>query len=50
MVIGDDMVDTDHRHLVDLINTVDLALHAAQGAIALAGGPGRIGQMHQGTL
>ncbi len=37
MAIGDDMVDTDHQHLVDLINTVELALHASDGAASLAG-------------
>lgn len=37
MAIGDDMVDTDHQHLIDLINTVELTLHASDGEASLAG-------------
>lgn len=37
MAIGDDTVDTDHQHLVDLINTVELTLHASEGEASLAG-------------
>lgn len=37
MAIGDEMVDTDHQHLVDLINAVELTLQAAQGEASLAG-------------
>ncbi len=36
MAIGDDMVDTDHQHLVDHINTVELALQASEGDASLA--------------
>lgn len=37
MAIGDDMVDTDHQHLVDHINTVELTLQASGGEASLAG-------------
>jgi hemerythrin len=37
MAIGDEMVDTDHQHLVDLINAVELTLHASGGEASLAG-------------
>ncbi|MDP2007180.1 MAG: hemerythrin family protein [Rubrivivax sp.] len=37
MAIGDDMVDTDHQHLVDLINTVELTLRASAGEASLSG-------------
>jgi hemerythrin len=37
MAIGDEMVDTDHQHLVDLINAVELTLHASEGEASLAG-------------
>jgi hemerythrin len=37
MAIGDDMVDTDHQHLIDLINTVELTLQASVGEVSMAG-------------
>lgn len=37
MTIGDEMVDADHQHLVDLINTVELTLQSPEGAASLAG-------------
>jgi hemerythrin len=35
MAIGDEMVDTDHQHLVDLINSVELTLRASEGGASM---------------
>ena len=36
MAIGDEAIDADHQHLVELINTVELTLQGASGAAPLA--------------
>lgn len=37
MAIGDEMVDTDHQSLINLINAVELTLHASEGEASLGG-------------
>lgn len=33
--IGSDLVDTDHQHLMDLVDTLERTLHASQANVSL---------------